>query len=168
MNSPLTCAQSGPPFSIWPTTLRDPSSTDANAASRNDLVALELDNNRKNLQSRVFNLLAMQHDYSIASNDLQPGDSFESIHDTIHNTVGSEGHMSYLAVAAFDPIFWLHHANVDRLFAIWQALNPSSYVTPMSNPYATFTETAGSVRNASTRKSSHSPPLSTAPHPDSG
>lgn len=25
-------------------------------------------------------------------------------------------------------MFWLHHANVDRLFAIWQTINPDSYV----------------------------------------
>jgi tyrosinase len=29
-------------------------------------------------------------------------------------------------------------SNVDRIFAIWQALNPNSYVTPVRNPYATF------------------------------
>lgn len=26
-----------------------------------------------------------------------------------------------------DPIFWLHHANCDRLFAIWQAIYPNSW-----------------------------------------
>jgi tyrosinase len=57
-------------------------------------------------------VLAMQHDYANVSNDLQPGDNFESVHDTIHNTIGSDGHMSFLAIAAFDPIFWLHHAYV--------------------------------------------------------
>jgi len=28
------------------------------------------------------------------------------------------------AVAAFDPIFYLHHTNVDRLFSLWAAINP--------------------------------------------
>jgi hypothetical protein len=32
--------------------------------------------------------------------------------------------MGSVATAAFDPIFWLHHANVDRQWAIWQKLNP--------------------------------------------
>ncbi|KAF2842744.1 Di-copper centre-containing protein [Patellaria atrata CBS 101060] len=32
--------------------------------------------------------------------------------------------MSYIAVTAFGPIFWLHHSNVDRLFTIWLALYP--------------------------------------------
>ncbi|KAL2883748.1 hypothetical protein SGCOL_000896 [Colletotrichum sp. CLE4] len=31
--------------------------------------------------------------------------------------------MSDIGVAAFDPIFWLHHCNVDRQLAIFQALN---------------------------------------------
>ncbi|TDZ21810.1 Tyrosinase [Colletotrichum orbiculare MAFF 240422] len=33
------------------------------------------------------------------------------------------GHMTDLGVAAFDPIFWLHHCNVDRQLAIFQQLN---------------------------------------------
>jgi hypothetical protein len=28
--------------------------------------------------------------------------------------------MWYTEVAAFDPIFFLHHCNVDRLLALWQ------------------------------------------------
>jgi tyrosinase len=36
--------------------------------------------------------------------------SFEDIHNTIHRLVGGNaGHMSNVAIAAFDPIFWLHH-----------------------------------------------------------
>lgn len=29
----------------------------------------------------------------------------------------------------FDPIFYMHHANVDRLLALWSALNPDIWVT---------------------------------------
>ena len=39
--------------------------------------------------------------------------SLEGIHNMIHNWTGGvtlEGHMSEVPVAAFDPIFWLHHA----------------------------------------------------------
>lgn len=38
--------------------------------------------------------------------------------------------MSYLDYSAFDPIFWLHHTNIDRLFSIWQAIYPDSYMGP--------------------------------------
>ncbi|KAF5633637.1 Tyrosinase [Fusarium tjaetaba] len=33
------------------------------------------------------------------------------------------GHMSSVPVAGFDPIFWIHHCQIDRIFAIWQAAN---------------------------------------------
>ena len=36
--------------------------------------------------------------------------------------------MSQIDYSAFDPIFWLHHANVDRLFAIWQAIYPNNWM----------------------------------------
>ncbi len=42
-------------------------------------------------------------------------------HNDIHNAVGGPfGWMSDPATAAQDPIFWLHHANIDRLWWVWQ------------------------------------------------
>ncbi|ORY13227.1 common central domain of tyrosinase-domain-containing protein [Clohesyomyces aquaticus] len=99
----------GGKFSTWPSTIRHPTSDHADSVSQNDLAAAELDSIRPNIQSRVFNMLSMQHEYTNISNDGIPGDSFESIHDTIHNTVGGGGHMSEVAYSAFDPIFFLHH-----------------------------------------------------------
>jgi tyrosinase len=72
--------------------------------------------------------------------------SLELIHNCIHDWVGGigydpqppaqggdvsqdpaerygYGHMTDLGVAAFDPIFWLHHCNVDRQVAIYQSNN---------------------------------------------
>ncbi|KAK3069337.1 hypothetical protein LTR53_012400 [Teratosphaeriaceae sp. CCFEE 6253] len=60
--------------------------------------------------------------------------SLEGWHDNIHNLVGSgkgkSGAMSDPSVAAFEPVFWFHHNNIDRLFAIFQALYPDKYVDP--------------------------------------
>ncbi|KAF4454859.1 hypothetical protein F53441_2729 [Fusarium austroafricanum] len=56
--------------------------------------------------------------------------SLEYIHNNIHNLAGGSdyatgmGHMSDVPVAAFDPIFWLHHVQIDRLLSIWQCLYP--------------------------------------------
>ena len=36
-------------------------------------------------------------------------------HGTVHNAIG--GNMGDFATAGLDPIFWVHHANIDRLFA---------------------------------------------------
>jgi tyrosinase len=42
-------------------------------------------------------------------------------HNSIHNWVG--GDMGIVAFAAYDPIFWIHHCNIDRIWAIWQTRN---------------------------------------------
>ncbi len=42
-------------------------------------------------------------------------------HNIIHVTLGGDGLMSDPATAALDPIFWLHHCNIDRLWSRWNA-----------------------------------------------
>jgi tyrosinase len=65
----------------------------------------------------------------------------------VHNMVGGYGHMYYPEVSAFDPIFWLHHANVDRLLAMWQVLNPDKYIEPAVNVWGTYYESPGTVES---------------------
>ena len=60
--------------------------------------------------------------YNQFSNDL------ENIHNTVHVQVG--GHMVFVSRSAFDPIFYLHHTNVDRLTAMYQATHPGLTLTP--------------------------------------
>lgn len=74
----------------------------------------------------------------------------ETIHNSIHNSVGGAGHMQYPEVAAFDPIFWLHHANVDRLLALWQAVNPDSWMLPTMNTFGSYYDLPGSIDSGST------------------
>jgi tyrosinase len=40
-------------------------------------------------------------------------------HGSMHNAVGDGGWMSFFYTAALDPIFWLHHCNIDRLWEVW-------------------------------------------------
>ena len=49
---------------------------------------------------------------------------YEVLHNTIHSWLGGrDAHsMSSLDYAAYDPVFFLHHSNIDRLWAIWQEL----------------------------------------------
>lgn len=49
---------------------------------------------------------------------------FEVTHNAIHAWVGGNEpySMSTLHYTSFDPMFWLHHSQVDRLWAVWQAL----------------------------------------------
>ncbi len=48
-------------------------------------------------------------------------DGVEDIHNRIHGWIGGRcGDMSYVPFSAFDPIFWIHHCTIDRLFWLWQ------------------------------------------------
>lgn len=58
-------------------------------------------------------------------------------HDWVHGLVGGgdpntnlPGLMSDPDTAGLDPIFWLHHANIDRLWEVWRR-NPPSHLDPM-------------------------------------
>ena len=42
----------------------------------------------------------------------------QDIHDYVHGWVG--GDMGVIATSAFDPLFWAHHAMIDRLWYLWQ------------------------------------------------
>ncbi|KAJ5497079.1 Di-copper centre-containing protein [Penicillium fimorum] len=70
--------------------------------------------------------------------DIPNAISLEFIHNNIHNFVGGTqflrppkegihlwgaGHMSSVSMAAFDPIFFIFHNNIDRLTAMWQMLH---------------------------------------------
>ncbi len=53
----------------------------------------------------------------------------ESIHDTIHASwIG--GSMNTINDAAFDPLFWFTHANIDRLWCRWQSKHPTQKPCP--------------------------------------
>lgn len=47
-------------------------------------------------------------------------------HNAIHNWIG--GDMGIVAFSAYDPIFWIHHCNIDRIWAIWQTRNGSDNI----------------------------------------
>ncbi|MUG91674.1 tyrosinase family protein [Scytonema sp. UIC 10036] len=50
------------------------------------------------------------------------------LHNQVHAWIG--GDMSNVFISPNDPVFWLHHCNVDRLWAIWQEKNPSQGYLP--------------------------------------
>ncbi|HEX9944560.1 MAG TPA: tyrosinase family protein [Thermoanaerobaculia bacterium] len=45
----------------------------------------------------------------------------QNLHGTIHVLVGNGQNMGSVPWAAGDPIFWMHHCNIDRLWASWNA-----------------------------------------------
>lgn len=133
-------------WSVFPVTLRYPDSNDASAQSRDDRVSRVISNENASLRNNVSLILLSYKQFDAFSNNewLRNGragtyGSLEDIHNEIHDKTGGNGHMSALEVSAFDPVFWLHHCNVDRLGAIWQAMNPNSYVTAKASEGNFFT-----------------------------
>lgn len=49
---------------------------------------------------------------------------FEIVHNALHAWIGGRAKysMSSLHYSAYDPVFFIHHSNVDRQWAIWQEL----------------------------------------------
>ncbi|RKF57895.1 Tyrosinase [Erysiphe neolycopersici] len=145
------------PFNLFPETMRYPDNTNPSAVSNNIIAAQVLENSVASVQSRIYTILTNYHNYLAFSNggyrvEAPPSeqDSLEAIHDQVHALVGGGGHMSFIDYAGFDPIFFLHHAMVDRCFAMWQILNPNSYVTPRIAVTDTFTLPVGQVQDTNT------------------
>ncbi|KJZ73017.1 hypothetical protein HIM_07589 [Hirsutella minnesotensis 3608] len=108
------------------------------------------------IQQRLYVLFSNYHDYNsfsnkawAVSNNLSTLDSIESVHDVIHLYGGSKGHLTYVPLSSFDPLFFLHHAMTDRLVAIWQVLNPTAWITPMPAGETTFTALKGTIQSSS-------------------
>ncbi|KAI1255790.1 hypothetical protein MGN70_002530 [Eutypa lata] len=88
------------------------------------------------LRESVYRLLTYDVPYEVfATTNMDPSDveplgylNCEYIHNNVHNWVGgAAGQMGDVPVAAYDPIFFLHHCNIDRLYAIWQTLYPQKW-----------------------------------------
>lgn len=92
--------------------------------------------------------------------DRYTSSSFESPHNNVHNAVGcSNGTMYDLNWSAFDPAFMLHHANVDRLIALWQAIYPNSSIFEVVDyAGALYGTPAGNVSVDTPLKPFHDPP----------
>jgi tyrosinase len=72
----------------------------------------------------------LQQVYSFTSQTVQGFDQTLDfgLHGNVHVAVGSDSNMGSIPSAANDPVFWMHHCNIDRLWASWNAggrINPS-------------------------------------------
>ncbi|KAJ6505752.1 tyrosinase [Mycena vitilis] len=130
------------PYSGWNTTLRWPNKS--GATERISVLTGTSKSAQSQLKTKTYNLLTRVHTWPAFSNHT-PGDSgsssnsLEAIHDSVHLDIGGNGQMADPSVAAFDPIFFLHHSNVDRILSLWSALNPGVWVSPGKATGGTWT-----------------------------
>lgn len=70
----------------------------------------------------------------------------QGVHGNVHVFVGNNVGMGRVPWAANDPIFWMHHCNIDRIWASW---NNSGHTNPTtaawSNKTFTFASAAGTA-----------------------
>lgn len=69
------------------------------------------------------------HHSSLLASILAPGKTFSAVsvdleygpHATVHTAIGGRNGVLSTRLSPFDPIFWLHHCFIDKLWADWQA-----------------------------------------------
>jgi len=73
-------------------------------------------------------------------------------HNNVHISVGTPHGFMGAYMSPVDPVFWLHHANVDRLWWLWQQRNPATRGLPtvdqglsrwLAEPYRFFFDANG-------------------------
>jgi tyrosinase len=118
----------------------------------------------------ITNILQLTNFYNFGSGPMSNHffGALENIHNMIHNFSGGAnpnykmgtnpldrnnepqaGDMVNAGVTAFDPIFWSHHSNVDRLWAMWQALHPNVNPDNLSSPLPPFRQIVQDTLNIS-------------------
>jgi tyrosinase len=70
-------------------------------------------------------------------------------HNAVHSTIG--GGMGFFELAGRDPVFWLHHCNIDRLWNRWISqgggrTNPTGTPAWMNTMFTFFDETKTQVQ----------------------
>ncbi|KAI2483415.1 hypothetical protein Ptr902_05732 [Pyrenophora tritici-repentis] len=127
------------PWNSFPETLRRPLGNPTRS-NNNEMVA-RFESARTSMANRVFDLFASKASWGdvtsagIGVRTQSSGggvDSFESLHDLVHNIAGGEsgGTMYYLDRSAFDPMFWMHHCNIDRLVDMYHYVSPNTWMSP--------------------------------------
>ncbi|CUA74494.1 hypothetical protein RSOLAG22IIIB_11251 [Rhizoctonia solani] len=83
------------------------------------------------------------------TNHIYGATTIEQPHNTVHLLVGGIGHMADNDTSGFDPIFYLHHCNIDRLLAFWEHIYPDyvagtdGYLNPDGVTRTPFIQKAG-------------------------
>ncbi|KAI0396602.1 Di-copper centre-containing protein [Xylariaceae sp. FL0594] len=94
---------------------------DLDAVNRQLLAAAD------SIKDSVYRAFSSSTTYEQMASMSGGGASFEQPHNLIHNLVG--GLFPNLDLTAFDPLFMLHHSNLDRLAALWSYIHNETVQT---------------------------------------
>lgn len=134
-------------FKNWNHTIRYPLDGFAiNATSRDDEVNVRVGKQQPNLRDMLYKLLTIYQPFMQVSNKANGGSigNFETLHDGLHSVFGL-GHMGIVEVSAFDPVFWFHHCNMDRIIALYQSRYPDTWIEDSEQATGSFAVAKGSI-----------------------
>ncbi|KAJ8115420.1 hypothetical protein OPT61_g2936 [Boeremia exigua] len=134
-------------FKNWNHTIRFPVDGFAlNATSRDDAANDRISKQQPNLRDMLYKLLTIYQPFNQVSNKASGGviGNFETLHDGLHNAFGL-GHMGIVETSAFDPVFWFHHANMDRIIALYQHRYPETWIEDAAQAKGTFAVAKGAI-----------------------
>jgi tyrosinase len=72
----------------------------------------------------------------------------QGLHGNVHVFVGGSQNMGAVPFAAEDPIFWMHHCNIDRLWVIWNQTHANPGTAGYLNKSFVFANESGQRVNA--------------------
>ncbi|KJZ75523.1 hypothetical protein HIM_04986 [Hirsutella minnesotensis 3608] len=83
-------------------------------------------------KNQVYDIFTTSNTFSEFASTGDRGVSLEQIHNNIHWDGACGSQFLDSTLAAYDPLFMMHHCNVDRLWAYWQAIHPdeASFTQP--------------------------------------
>ncbi|CAI9743244.1 hemocyanin subunit 1 [Octopus vulgaris] len=92
----------------------------------------------RDVEAKLFHPSHRRRVYEFVLNALEHSEferfqsELEHVHNLMHVLVGGWAtySMSCLAYAAYDPIFYLHHSMVDRVWAVWQEMHSAFFPDP--------------------------------------
>ncbi|ATY59787.1 tyrosinase precursor [Cordyceps militaris] len=79
---------------------------------------------RRNLKANLYAAFIYAKNFNDFAATANNGVGLEQIHNWIHYDASCGQQFWQSDLSAFDPLFMLHHANVDRLWAYWQYIRP--------------------------------------------
>lgn len=93
--------------------------------------------------AQSYDLITNYNDIKSFQNRMQ-GDfpnGFYGVHSAGHYTIGGDPGGDFFASPA-EPAFYLHHAQIDRTWWIWQNLDPANRINAYTGPTVVFDETS--------------------------
>ena len=109
---------------------------------------------RATIDTTAFDDLATSAQAAMSEADFASfQNQINGVHGLVHVRTG--GDMGDVPTAAYDPIFFLHHANIDRLWADWQTAHPGALpaaeasfeLQPFPRPYSVQWQTGSDVES---------------------